>query len=271
MADLSDIKQRLADNAEALAFDLFGQPTRRTSQKLLFGRKGSTVVNIAGRYKGSFKSWETAEGGSMLDAIKFALGCDFHEALDWAKRWLGDGDDWTPPWPPKKRQPVFDVDEEEIRRRKRAQQIWHESEPARGTLGEQYLHRRAIFADWPHDAVRYHAKSQSLVVASTAPETGETAQGVTSIQRIYLSSDGQARVDDDGQKIKRSLGPRYKGAVRLAGNTNALCLAEGPETGLSIWSATQIETWVALGQMAHVDLDPIPLDKTIVICRDDED
>ena len=48
MADLSDIKQRLADNAEALAFDLFGQPTRRTSQKLLFGRKGSTVVNVAG-------------------------------------------------------------------------------------------------------------------------------------------------------------------------------------------------------------------------------
>ena len=270
MADLSDIKQRLADNAEALAFDLFGQPTRRTSQKLLFGRKGSTVVNIAGRYKGNFRSWEADESGSMIDAIMFAIGCDFHEALDWGKRWLGDGDDWTPPRPPKKRQPVFDVDEEEIRRRKRAQQIWHESEPARGTLGEQYLHRRAIFADWPHDAVRYHAKSQSLVVASTAPETGETAQGVTSIQRIYLRSDGQARVDNDGQKIKRSLGPRYKGAVRLAGNTNALCLAEGPETGLSVWSATQIETWVALGQMAHVDLDPIPLDKTIVICRDDD-
>lgn len=93
MTELSTIRERLADNAEVLALELFGQPTHRTGQKLSWGRKGSTVVNIAGRYRGRFKSWETDEGGSMLDAIMFAMGCNFNEAVDWAKRWLGEDDD----------------------------------------------------------------------------------------------------------------------------------------------------------------------------------
>ena len=270
MTELSTIRERLADNAEVLALELFGEPTHRTGQKLSWGRKGSTVVNIAGRYRGRFKSWETDEGGSMLDAIMFAMGCNFNEAVDWAKRWLGEDDDWTPPRPPKRTRPVVDVDGEEIKRRERARALWHESQPVKGTLGERYLNGRNIFADWPHDAVRYHAKSHALVVASTAPELNETAQGVTAIQRVYLDETGGARRDETGQKIKRSLGPRYKGAVRLPGNKTALCLAEGPETGLSIWSATQNETWVALGQIAHVDIESVPLEIPIIICRDDD-
>ena len=270
MTDLSTIKERLTDNAEALALELFGQPTRRTGQKLFFGRKSSTVVNVAGRYRGRFKSWETDEGGSMLDAIMFAMGCSFTESVDWAKRWLGEDDDWTPPRPPKKPRPIFDVDEEEIKRRERARALWYESKPVKGTLGERYLNSRAIFADWPHDAVRYHTKSRALVVASTAPETNDTAKGITAIQRIYLDETGGAKRDETGQKIKRSLGPRYKGALRLPGDKTSLCLAEGPETGLSVWSATQSETWVALGQIAHVDIDPVPLEILIIICRDDD-
>ena len=270
MTDLSTIKERLTDNAEALALELFGQPTRRTGQKLFFGRKSSTVINVAGRYRGRFKSWETDEGGSMLDAIMFAMGCSFTEAVDWAKRWLGEDDDWTPPRPPKKPRPIFDVDEEEIKRRERARALWYESKPVKGTLGERYLNSRAIFADWPHDAVRYHTKSRALVVASTAPETNDTAKGVTAIQRIYLDETGDAKRDETGQKIKRSLGPRYKGALRLPGDKTSLCLAEGPETGLSVWAATQNETWVALGQIAHIDIDPVPLEIPIIICRDDD-
>ena len=270
MTELSTIRERLADNAEVLALELFGEPTHRTGQKLSWGRKGSTVVNIAGRYRGRFKSWETDEGGSMLDAIMFAMGCNFNEAVDWAKRWLGEDDDWTPPRPPKRPRPVVDVDGEEIKRRERARALWYESQPVKGTLGERYLNGRNIFADWPHDAVRYHAKSHALVVASTAPELNKTAQGVTAIQRVYLDETGGARRDETGQKIKRSLGPRYKGAVRLPGNKTALCLAEGPETGLSIWSATQNETWVALGQIAHVDIESVPLEIPIIICRDDD-
>ena len=270
MTDLSTIRERLTDNAEVLALELFGQPTHRTGHKLYWGRKGSTVVNIAGRYRGRFKSWETDEGGSMLDAIMFAMGYNFTEAVDWAKRWLGEDDNWTPPRPPKRTRPVVDVDGEEIKRRERARALWYESQPVKGTLGERYLNGRAIFADWPHDAVRYHAKSHALVVASTAPELNKTAQGVTAIQRIYLDETGRARQDETGQKIKRSLGPRYKGAVRLPGKKTALCLAEGPETGLSIWSATQNETWAALGQIAHVDIEAVPLEIPIIICRDDD-
>ncbi len=46
-----------------------------------------------------------------------------------------------------------------------------------------------------------------------------------------------------------------------------LCLAEGPETGLSVWAATGHETWVALGAMGNHE----PLANRLVLaCRDDD-
>ncbi|HIA02938.1 MAG TPA: hypothetical protein EYN66_13705, partial [Myxococcales bacterium] len=131
MKELPDIKQALADNALALALDLFGQPTSNSSQQYRWGRSGSTVVNIGGRWSGRFKSWETDESGSMLDAIMFALGIHFSGALDWGRQWLGDED--RPVFRPRPRPPVIDVDAEEIKRRDRAIQQWTSSISIDGT------------------------------------------------------------------------------------------------------------------------------------------
>jgi len=64
------------------------------------------------------------------------------------------------------------------------------------------------------------------------------------------------------------------GSVRArlvySGNDRALCLAEGPETGLSVWTATGLETWVGLGQVSAISLETVPLDRIIVVCRDDD-
>jgi putative DNA primase/helicase len=266
MRELADIKQDLRASAEALALDLFGQPTSKTSQQWRWGRKGSLSFNVRGRYAGNFKNWETDEVGSPLDAIMLARGADFEGAVEWARQWLGGEARPTIRLPVASHAPlIFDVDEEEIRRRDNARQAWTRSVPVEGTATEKYLNSRGIYGPWP-DMVRHDPAQSAFIVASQAPD-GQ----ITAIQRVYLNSDGTAKTDDDGKKIKRSFGPRYSGAVRLSGNDRALCLAEGPETGLSVWGATGIETWVGLGQVFSIKLDNVPLDRIIIVCRDDDD
>jgi hypothetical protein len=57
--------------------------------------------------------------------------------------------------------------------------------------------------------------------------------------------------------------------IRLpARSLNApLLLAEGPETGLSVWAATGAETWVALGSLSRLEL---PAGRRMAACRDDD-
>jgi putative DNA primase/helicase len=263
MLKTAELKQALKDNAESLALELFGQPVRQIRQQWTWGRKSSTVVTVGGRWRGHFKSWETLEGGSMLDAIMFAHGSEFDDAKEWARNWLGD-DPYIRRPVNIQQYPVIDVDAEEIQREKAARKIWQETVPLNGTPAETYLYSRAI-TSWPDIAVRYHAKSNSLIVGSIAP-----SGNITAIQRIFLTPDGRAITDEDGSKRKRSFGPIKNGAVHLPGTTEALLLAEGPETGLSAWGATEIETWVGLGAVGNIKLDNVPLDRPIILCRDDD-
>ena len=180
--DLEALKRKLAEHAEDLAVDLFGQPSKRTKSELRWGSKGSLVVKLSGPRRGSFRSWE---------------------------------EDRVDP------------------------------------------------STWP-DSIRWHRRGY-LIFASTSPE-GE----MTALQRVYVNADGTPKVEN-GEKIKRSLGPRRGGAVRFSGLADGpLCLAEGPETALSAWYATGYETWAALGAMGSVDLEPIEIARKIIVCRDDD-
>jgi putative DNA primase/helicase len=58
----------------------------------------------------------------------------------------------------------------------------------------------------------------------------------------------------------------FKGTAR----PDALILAEGPETALSLWMATGIETWATIGPTHTVDLTPVPITRTIVVALDDD-
>jgi len=57
-------------------------------------------------------------------------------------------------------------------------------------------------------------------------------------------------------------------AVRLPGPADGpLLLAEGPETGLSVWRATGHETWIALGSMSRL---VVPQRRIVIVCADDD-
>ena len=138
-----------------------------------------------------------------------------------------------------------------------------------GTLGARYLAGRAIqLPDAAPSAIRWHPASGSLVFASTRDNGA-----VQAVQRVYVGQDARKleKPELDRRRLpaaKVTTGPADGAAVRLPGpTTGPILLAEGPETGLSVWQATGHETWVALGQLAK--LAP-PLGRVVILCRDDD-
>jgi hypothetical protein len=280
--DLEGLKHRLAANAEQLAVALFGEPSSRTSRELRFGKHGSVKVDTAGPKRGRFSNFEAGTGGSMLDAFVDAYNCDFASAIEHARAWLGD--ERTMPAPPKKkRQPVVDVDAKERHNAETAAKLFAAARPVAGTPAEKYLRGRAITPSaWPDATVRWHAGITFAGVPLTLHEPLRAAAGVVvfavrdageqvvAVQRVFLDRDG-APLKDSGKKIKLTLGARHGRAVVFPGDAaGPLLLAEGPETAASAWYATGCETWSTIGAINGVNLDAVPRERMVVVCRDDD-
>jgi len=88
-AELDELKRRLDDCAERLFQELLGDPTTRRRNEYRWGRKGSAQL-IRRKVGWRWRTYETGESGSILDAIMSVLGLDFAAAVAWAKDWLGD-------------------------------------------------------------------------------------------------------------------------------------------------------------------------------------
>ena len=258
VTDLNELKSRLNDQAEALAYELFGEPSSRAGNELRFGNGGSTSVVISGPKSGSFYSFEERVGGKMLGAIMFAHDLSSREAVEFARRWLGEDTYRRPRLRPR---PVAEPSDDE--RINNARRVWAQAGPPEGTPGDVYLRSRGIEIDvWP-PAIRWHRKGM-LVFAIGNPDEP------TAIQRIYIKPDGSPVIDEGGAKKKRSLGQMQGQAIHFPGPEEGLCLAEGPETALSVWRATGRETWAAAGTISGVNLGEIPTSRPIIVCRDDD-
>jgi hypothetical protein len=138
-----------------------------------------------------------------------------------------------------------------------------------GTPAETYLTDvrgiPAPIAGWP-EAVGWHAGDRALVLAAT-----NAAAEVRAVQWIMLGQDGRNRLRPDGKKIKLTAGRLAGATVRLPGLSvdGPLQLAEGSETGLSVWAATGHETWITLGRMGGAEL-PADKRRIMVVCADDD-
>ena len=286
---LDEIKERLRDQADELFRALWGEPNRDTLNKRewRWGSHGSLAAIVragAGKQRGSFYTHEGSQGGGPLDAIMFARGCGFREAVDWASTFLGISPGATlPPIPEgvlgdRARRRAEQEAEAETYRQQRtetATRIWREATSPIGMKGNAYLSGRGIdLSDDAPDAIRWHHGSGSLVFGATLDDG--TLQA---IQRVYISQDARKleQPELDRRRLpaaKVTTGPADGAAVRLSASSRQLgdlggplLLAEGPETGLSVWQATGHETWVALGQLGK--LTP-PAGRLIVLCRDDD-
>ena len=281
--DLAQIRGALAADFGQVVENLVGEPANRAMSnkvELRFGTKGALSVVIAGRKRGSWFDHSAGCGGSPLDLIKHLRPCNFEDALAWARKWTGiglsghvDQPERAPrpqPCPQRALDAIAAAEEEAAAKAGIALRLWNEARPVSGTLGETYLiETRKIPAPpggWPF-AVRYHARTQSLIVAATL-EDGT----VQAVQRIELTPDGlNRRCLETGRKLKISNGPQSGAVVRLGAMDDTcdgpLLLAEGPETGLSVWRATGHEVWITLGSMSR--MEP-PVGRQIVVCADDD-
>ena len=275
--DLAALKAALADNAESLLVELFGQPTTKRAREWRWGRKGSVAYRWRGP-KSTFSNFETGgTGGSLLDAIMLAIGCSFPQAVKWARAWLGDDD--HPKITPRVQRQTFDADAEQQRALSEAAALWRAGRRITGTAAEKYLRGRAIDR-WPDDAVRFiGARDVGGITgwkwwhhcALMFPLTND-AGTVTAVQMVALHDDGRAvKHWEHGGKIKMVRGPKKGAAFRLPGDASGPLLpAEGGETALSLWLATGHATWGMMGSIAQAPLDAVPLSRTIVVPRDDD-
>ena len=291
MMDKEAIKAGLLDNVESLVLDLKSVSPNTRGREWRWGNKNSLSIHVYGANKGLCSNFDGGWdhkggkwGGDILDLIQQEKSLKFEEALKWASDWLG----MDHPLPTVPRNHVKVVHDDTTKRdparnknKDDALEIWNESRDISGTAGELYLKNRGInFDPWPQ-SMRWSSRKlpfivdgklcreRCLVFCSTAT-SGETS----AIQRVFIKSDGTPWLDKNGNKVKRSLGPQQGGAVRLSvsqsDKSEVICLAEGPETGLSVHLGTTLDTWVTLGSMARIDLSPVDFDTVIVICRDDD-
>ena len=271
--DLADLKTALADNAETLLVELFGEPNRRSGREWRWGRKGSVAYRLDRR---TFRNYEADVGGSLLDAIMCRDGCSFPQAVTWARAWLGD-DATARPKPSPRKRPTFDADAEQQRALAEALALWRAGRGITGTAAARYLQGRAIDG-WPADSVRLIGARDVARVwrwwrwpALMFPLTND-AGTVTAVQLIALTDQGEAVPHwEHGGKIKMVRGVARGSALRLQGDASGpLILAEGGETALSIWLATGYEARAVFGAIGRASLDGVPHSRAIVVGRDDD-
>jgi phage/plasmid primase-like uncharacterized protein len=159
---------------------------------------------------------------------------------------------------------------DEAARTARALVVWHESQPAAGTIVETYLANRGFpllplqclrfHPDCPHPSSRPHPAMVALV--------DHSRRGPAGVHRTYLQPDGSGKASVE--PAKASLGSVGGGAVRfgMPRTHERLAVAEGIETALSVAVACAMPAWAALSA-GGIRALVLPHEAThVVICAD---
>jgi len=287
--NLDELRAALRADAGSVAEALLGVPNKGLSTKhtLRWGSKGSLKLELRGAKRGVWHSKESDEGGDLLALIRQQHGCGFADAVAWARGQTGLPAELPDNEADRARRAQQDADRrarqaeadargqveaEEARRSGTAwaQHIAREAVPADGTPADWYLRQcRGIprpATGWP-DAVRWHSGYRALVLVATRADGT-----VQRIQRVHLGASGGKVTDEEVEQrgllaTKVTNGPQAGAVVRLPGDAaGPLLLAEGPETGLAVWSSTGHECWIALGGIGGVEL---PQGRRVVAISDD--
>lgn len=275
--DLDALRGALIERLEMLVENLLGPRNRTHSSRRewRFGSfKASLSVKITGPDRGAWFDHGPDQGGGPLQLIQYVRRCTLSEAIGWALSFTGLATTSERAGEEERRkrlaQQAADRDAQaaadRTRRISEAQRLASESIPVAGTVAEQYLiETRGIprpLGGWP-DMVRFHPGTHVLLVVATTQDGA-----VQAVQRVHLTAEAQKAEATPERPTKRTNGVLDGAAVRLPGpTTGPLLVAEGPETGLSVWAATGHQTWVALGGLGKLALPP---GRRICACRDDD-
>jgi hypothetical protein len=127
-AELDALRQALIASVMELAEHLLGKPAHRFPSEWRWGGGGGFSVTVRGRWKGRWKDFRDESHGDLLVLIMRELGCNFTEAMRWARGFLGMGDStgWKAHVP--RPRPERDIAEEQAanaKKRERPVRIWN--------------------------------------------------------------------------------------------------------------------------------------------------
>lgn len=158
-----------------------------------------------------------------------------------------------------------------------AKDIWRSAQPIAGTIAEKYLARRGIDLRLLHRQLPLRfawLKCKGLpgehptLVAGFTDLSGD----VTSIQRIFLTRDGQKiNVEFPSVDAKQCLGSSIGDAVKFGDDTDNIILAESVEDGLSLAQALPDQTvWAVAGATKIPKVILPPGCATVIIAPDND-
>lgn len=164
---------------------------------------------------------------------------------------------------------------EEARLKAYAARYWGQCETiAPDSPADLYLTKtrgiRRPVEGWPAGAMRFHAGDCALVVG-----LADYAGTVRTAQRIFLTLDGKKKPGAGKLLLKGErvglffkLPARVTVAQAYAGqHPDPIAACEGPETALTVWAVTGLETWASIGPGGNIEAPP---GRLILHCRDDD-
>lgn len=209
-------------------------------------------------------SLSLSEEGTLL-AHCYA-GCSFQDILFvLRKRGLLEKSDFF------ERRDMFQASQSPKEPNKMHLRIWFESVRADDTYVETYLRSRGIQGAIP-PTLKYHPRlfhnSGTYHPAMVAAVTLWPSKTIAGVHRTYLTPDGTDKASLSPNKMM--LGLIKGGAVRLSPVGTKLIVAEGIETALSCFTATNIPTWSCLSASGMIDIvvPPLEITQEIIICVD---
>lgn len=256
-----DLARALAARAAALAAELLPGGHRAGPEWVaggIGGGKGRSLsMRLHGDRAGVWADFASGEAGDALDLVRLSLFAGDHaRAMEWARGWLGLGDDrMAASAPPIRRAPAPASpapDLEAAKNRKRALALFLEGAPLTGTCpASSYLEGRAIrLAELGRlpGALRFHPACWCAETGGPLPAmlaaVLDAQGGHLATHRTYLRQDSGAWRKASLANAKKVLGgfaggfiPLWRGQsgkpLRDAPQGEHLVVAEGIESGLS--------------------------------------
>lgn len=262
LLSVSEIEQRLRDNAESIGRELLTGAHKEGAYlkagSIMGEPGGSLVLNLAGERQGLWKDYAAGDkGGDMLDLIQQTQGLDKGGAVAWAKDRLGIVDSWTPDAPKPNaeqlRQRAAELQamqaarqakaaDEKTAKIRGARKLYFApgSRPIEGTPAEAYLRGRMIGpgdveggARWP-GCLRFNGEvfnkdERCKIPAMLAPIFLANGDQVAT-HRTYLQADARRGwVKIDGPGAKKVLGPMWGGFVPINKGASGKSMRRMPE------------------------------------------
>jgi len=282
--DKDHIREALIDRRQDLYRDAWGEPENQHAREWRAKSDTARWMDMQAQ-PGRWQDHKTGQKGDILDFFAVQLcgldraGQDFPRVLAEAARWAGiDTAVSFDRAEMEARQVARRIEAEAAEAREAAQKaatvtkLIRHAEPVSGSAAEMYLASRGITADsWP-DALAYappmprgtgvlHPDLAALAVWAT-DDAGKIMGG----QRVLIMPDG-SKASEETRKPSFGSIAGYPARFKARIEGGPLCIAEGPETALSVWLATGFETWAVFGS-GQFQTAPVPTGRKVVFCPD---